>query len=456
MKIRSLSVRNAFGYLTLDLKFNKELTFLVGINGSGKTTALKLLEALLTPSLEQLDKIPHEHALIRLEVDGKIVRVESSVKAGVTTVKAPSLGAEGILTYEIPDYLGRDPAAKEAIASAYTSLNSLHASNPVLLFLKRKIDTPLFLGLERRNVAMHFWQAGGTEAGVDRLIAHRRNIVVDSVRRRMPAITGMLGSSLIDVQIVIQEIYRLRRTEQEKFAAQLREQILLDAFEYQPQAIFMRSVRQDVKFIKTILAKRSHVESALKDAGLAETKFRPLVERFYQHMNDLGEKSKSDPDRSGNEAIIELALNKPVVDRVLKLIDSSEKYNKETERLWGPITQFTKLVNRFLEDSGKKLEIDEVGWLYVRVEGDVQPRSLDVLSSGERQLVVIFGHLAINREINRSGIFVVDEPEISLHMKWQEIFVDSILEASPNNQFILATHSPAIVVERDDRCISLV
>jgi predicted ATPase len=153
--------------------------------------------------------------------------------------------------------------------------------------------------------------------------------------------------------------------------------------------------------------------------------------------------------------LLELALNKPVVDRVLKLIESSEKYNREIEKLWNPITQFTSLVNRFFADSGKKLMIDEVGWLFVSAGGSERPQPLDVLSSGERQLVVIFGHLAINREINRAGVFVIDEPEVSLHVRWQEIFVESILEASPGNQFILATHSPAIVMDRDERCVSL-
>jgi predicted ATP-dependent endonuclease of OLD family len=282
-------------------------------------------------------------------------------------------------------------------------------------------------------------------------------MVVESVRRRMPEIPGMLGSSLIDVQIVIQEIFRKRRVEQERFATQLREQILLDAFDYQPSESFFRAVRQDARFIKTILEKRNHVEGALRGAGLSDSRFKPLVDKFFQHLSRLGERETKSEDKNNAEpdALIELALNKPVVDRVLKLIESSERYNREIEKLWNPITRFTTLVNRFFHDNEKKLSIDEVGWLYVSIGSSPIPQPLDVLSSGERQLVVIFGHLAINREINRAGIFVVDEPEISLHLKWQEIFVDSMLEASPGNQFILATHSPAIVLDKDDFCVSM-
>jgi len=461
VKIKSLIVKSAFGYLNFSLKFPSGLSFLVGINGSGKTTAIRLIEALLTPSLEQLDRIPHASAVLRLELEGKVVKIVSSVGNGKTSIHIPSLGEQGILSYELPELSGslaRDASGKEVLATAYATLHTQHASNPVLSFLRRTVNTPLFLGLERRNVAIHFWQSESeSDHPQERLAARRRDMVVESVRRRMPTISGMLGASLIDVQIVIQEIFRKRRVEQERFATQLREQILLDAFDYQPNESFMRSVKQDVRFIKTIIEKRSHVEGALRGAGLADSKFKPLVDKFFKHISMLGEREAKSEDGHSifSDSLLGLALNKPVVDRVLKLIESSEKYNREIEKLWNPITQFTTLVNRFFADNGKKLAIDEVGWLYVNIGDAIAPQPLDVLSSGERQLVVIFGHLAINREINRAGIFVIDEPEISLHLKWQEIFVESILAASPNNQFILATHSPAIVLDLDKRCVSL-
>lgn len=462
LKIKALVVKDAFGYLSFSLKFPRGLSFLVGINGSGKTTAIKLIEALLTPSLEQLDRIPHALATLRLEIDGKTVKIISSVAKGITTITVSALGEDSALTYAIPEVttaLSREMSTKESFASAYAAIHAQNATHPVLVFLRQTVNTPLFLGLERRNVALHFWQseADGVDHVQARMAARRRDMVVESVRRRMPEISGMLGSSLIDVQIVIQEIFRRRRIEQERFAAQLREQILLDAFDYQPSESFFRSVKQDARFIKTIVEKRNHVEAALRGAGLADARFKPLVDKFFQHLSRLGERELKSEDRSSGfpDGLIELALNKPVVDRVLKLIESSERYNREIERLWNPITRFTTLVNRFFQDNGKRLSIDEVGWLYISIGDSPTPQPLDVLSSGERQLVVIFGHLAINREINRAGIFVVDEPEISLHLKWQEIFVDSMLEASPGNQFILATHSPAIVLDKDDLCVSL-
>ena len=66
-------------------------------------------------------------------------------------------------------------------------------------------------------------------------------------------------------------------------------------------------------------------------------------------------------------------------------------------------------------------------------------------------------HLIFYEDRTSPGIFIVDEPELSLHLGWQEIFVSSIREASPNTQFILATHSPTIIggVENEKFCIDV-
>ncbi len=78
---------------------------------------------------------------------------------------------------------------------------------------------------------------------------------------------------------------------------------------------------------------------------------------------------------------------------------------------------------------------------------------LSALASGERQLLNMIGHLILNPDLRQSGVFMIDEPELSLHIAWQERFVDAITAANPNIQFIMATHSPAIVLDRDEKCV---
>ena len=40
----------------------------------------------------------------------------------------------------------------------------------------------------------------------------------------------------------------------------------------------------------------------------------------------------------------------------------------------------------------------------------------------------------------------MDEPEVSLHVEWQERLIELILSLNPNVQIILTTHSPALVM----------
>ena len=77
---------------------------------------------------------------------------------------------------------------------------------------------------------------------------------------------------------------------------------------------------------------------------------------------------------------------------------------------------------------------------------------VEALSSGEKQIVILFTYLAFQR----GKIFVVDEPEISLHPRWQEEFLDGVKDLMRSDtQLIIATHSPAIVGKYVDYCTTL-
>ena len=64
--------------------------------------------------------------------------------------------------------------------------------------------------------------------------------------------------------------------------------------------------------------------------------------------------------------------------------------------------------------------------------------------------------MVLHLKQNLEGIFIVDEPEMSLHLYWQKIFVDKIQEATPNIQLIFATHAPEIIGVRRNNMFKLV
>ena len=65
------------------------------------------------------------------------------------------------------------------------------------------------------------------------------------------------------------------------------------------------------------------------------------------------------------------------------------------------------------------------------------------LSSGEKQLFL--RTLSIKMLEPNNSIILIDEPELSLHPKWQQRIIEVYRKIGENNQIIVATHSPHIL-----------
>lgn len=65
------------------------------------------------------------------------------------------------------------------------------------------------------------------------------------------------------------------------------------------------------------------------------------------------------------------------------------------------------------------------------------------LSRGEKTLLALFLIVFLNRD---GAIFVLDEPDLSLHMEWQKMILPGLLALAPTCQFLVATHSPFLVM----------
>lgn len=49
-----------------------------------------------------------------------------------------------------------------------------------------------------------------------------------------------------------------------------------------------------------------------------------------------------------------------------------------------------------------------------------------------------------------SGIFLIDEPELSLHVDWQRIIISELMAQAGNRQIIACTHSPEVGADHSD------
>ena len=73
-----------------------------------------------------------------------------------------------------------------------------------------------------------------------------------------------------------------------------------------------------------------------------------------------------------------------------------------------------------------------------------------MLSSGEQHDLVLLYDLLFG--IAKNSLIMVDEPELSLHVAWQEEMLSDLQEMASLSDFrvLLATHSPQIIGDRWD------
>lgn len=103
--------------------------------------------------------------------------------------------------------------------------------------------------------------------------------------------------------------------------------------------------------------------------------------------------------------------------------------------------RFQDMIDDLFSDTGKKIVREENEIRFTQIGETLVPYQL---SSGEKQMLAIL--LTVLVEDNRPYVLFMDEPEVSLHVEWQQRLIDLIRELNPNAQIILTTHSPAVIM----------
>ena len=132
------------------------------------------------------------------------------------------------------------------------------------------------------------------------------------------------------------------------------------------------------------------------------------------------------------------------------MVKYAGKLEEDRENIFAPLRFYEKTVNSFLED--KFIEIDGSGELKIRLSSSLE---LDwhLLSSGEKQILILLTQAFLR--IDEPVVYIADEPELSLHVTWQEKLLESLVTLGGQKQIIVATHSPDIVGDFRDKVIDL-
>ena len=107
------------------------------------------------------------------------------------------------------------------------------------------------------------------------------------------------------------------------------------------------------------------------------------------------------------------------------------------------IERFFQLIDSLFMEVDKKISIDPTNNLLVFTIGRSQNKiHIEQLSAGEKQMLLILTSVFLQEE--KPCVLLMDEPEISLHISWQDRLIELIRQLNPFCQLILTTHSPNI------------
>ena len=177
----------------------------------------------------------------------------------------------------------------------------------------------------------------------------------------------------------------------------------------------------------------SKIEKSLEDL---EDKRNFLIKVGLLEKDDESINSISNIDHNRNEV--------EILKDVLEIyIDDSNEKLKIYDELSKKLNTLMEIINKRFNYKRLTINKHEGFLFYSTITEKIIP--LENLSSGEQHELVLFYELLFNTPSN--SIILIDEPEISLHISWQNEFINDIREIISINEIfaIIATHSPDII-----------
>ena len=438
MKIKQITVTGLFGRFdhVIDLDSNENVTIMIGPNGSGKTMILRLVYALFNEAPRRLTQIPFRD--VRLSIDD-----------GSTLEVKRIIDEEHDCKIEI-----------RLFTADQTPLTYL----PAEVMRATELDFPTGIiedivpCLDQIGAEEWYDKATGEVLGLDEVL-DRFGDQLPHADPRLKAIPGWLKKirdatnvRLIDTERLTRPARypnaryqgnRLRRTSIERtvrlYSKELQQQIQRTLAEYGtlsqsldrtfPARIVAASVPTGLSMeeLKDQLGAVENKRSKLIDAGLLQQ------EKSYLDQFSLAKVDKSRRDV--------LAVYAADAQKKLGVFD----------RVFTRIDMFQRIANARL--MGKHLSVSAEGFSVT--DSSETPLDLEMLSSGEQHELVFLYSLLF--QVTDNSLILFDEPELSLHVAWQEVLLDDLVEIARLSDFhvLLATHSPQIIGDRWNLAVEL-
>jgi len=410
--LTSIRIEKLFDIFDYDIEFKKEgITILTGPNGYGKTTVLKILDALATQNGPFFIGLLFKKIILVLS-DRNEITLEKEGNNDVLINKSTRLNKKSF-NHILQNILKDEPFLDHVSENRWIDRRTENIYNTETLLQKL---LPNFTS-ELRKI--------GLPKFADVYFIREQRLLRPIPARPKPR--GMLS------RYSDQEIDNFSNTIEE-YAKELSENI------------------------KETLAKSSQITQELDSSfprRLFDQQLDIYEEEFNLRFNKVKEiqKALSEYGLSDIKEDSHPTYKKENAKALYVYINDAEKKLAVFSELLDKLKTFTGILNerRF---TFKRIDISKKdGFKFSTNQG--KPLVLSELSSGEQQEVVLLYELLF--KVKPGTLVLIDEPELSLHVVWQKQFLDDlfkIIELQKIN-IVVATHSPQIINNYWDLTVDL-
>ncbi|WP_304127069.1 AAA family ATPase [Mogibacterium diversum] len=432
-KIEKISAKGIIGLYDYNINFtdgNSELKAIYSENGCGKTNLLRLIHCVTSGSSVELQKIfsiPFKE--LEIKASGKRIfftrRTNKSIDLNIYNESDESVFFKDLNPGDLKSM--SDPELGDEIQDKYRdiSLNVCnYTGNAVYLGTNRLND----VDLQASRIARIRWRMGRrNESGEE---YDPVDLVIDSV-------LDELSNSLIrNAQ---------RMTISSRGRRGVYSQIVKNIFNDSNNG---DGVNSSTEARKSILEKIKEIDNLEYKNLVGEYELINFAE--YNSIKNM----VSNPPRVNAKQFLHLY---PIL---MPYFDSLAEKIQDVSPAARLIGSFIGSINTMFRDKEIKYSMQRgfrVRSNIVSEEGKneiyVDP---SMLSSGEKHIIFLLAKVIISATRGDS-LLIIDEPEISLGIQWQRLFVKYVQECAyeSNLQVVMATHSPLILEDYDDIDVSV-
>lgn len=415
--IKHLNVNGLWGReVSFDIPFDSSVNILIGPNASGKTTILKLLNYTISARYIDISDIDFEN--IKVTLSSESSEIDVSVKS-----------SEDHLRYFLDDNEYNVDLTPKGEIPQKRALGHIRSESSKLTSLLLSLTSAVWLPVNRRLPISSAHESEYANRSVRRR-REREGRGLESVDLKLKSLLSDLKDYRLNLEQEISERYK-------QFERNVLQSILYDEDSDTYSEIKAPRITDDDK---------RQLLKAFEAADLLNDKMRSKIDAHFREARKAME-SIGDKDQTYTPETLYMF---PLIERTKRLTNYAQDLERDRRKIFEPILRYQKKVNSFLEN--KTIKVEDDGVLRVYAEEDEKIEPLD-LSSGEKQIIILLTQALLYE--NKNVIYFIDEPELSLHVKWQEKLLPSLNDLGGSIQIIAATHSPDIAGPFRDKVINL-